>query len=164
MGRSLSAEAQLADLDITSAPDHPLEILSMDRLGKGTGSGMSKFNPDFWEVTLSEAGWQRFTTQDHPYFEKDEDLDVRHEWDERARDMRGELEAVIAEVLTDRQRSVVELHFFGQMNQRQIGEKLGISQQAVGQHLYGKLRNGKSVGGALRKLRKVCAQRGISWR
>ena len=123
----------------------------------------STFNPDFWEVTLSDAGWRGFTTQDHPYYESDEDLEARQVREERARDMRSELEAVVAEVLTDRQRDVVELHFFGGLNQRQIGEQLGISQQAVGQHLYGKLRNEKAVGGALKKLQKVCNQRGINW-
>ena len=124
---------------------------------------MPDFNPDFWEVTLSDEGWRGFTTQDHPYFEPDEDLESRQAREERARGMRPELENVIAEVLTDRQREVVELHFFAGLNQRQIGEQLGISQQAVGQHLYGKLREGKTVGGALRKLQKVCARRGISW-
>ena len=135
----MSAEVQFDDSDQTPPSDRPVRIIRLDRSCEGSDSGMSKFNPDFWEVTISEAGWQRFTTQDHPYFEPNADLDARHERDERARDMRGELEAVIAEVLTARQRSVVELHFFGQMNQRQIGEKLGISQQAVGQHLYGKV-------------------------
>ena len=49
------------------------------------------------------------------------------------------------------------------MNQREIAEQLDVSQLAVSEHLYGKRRNGKVVGGALRKLRKVCAQRGIEW-
>ena len=128
-----------------------------------TDTHTSTFNPDFWEVTLSDSGWRGFTTQDHPCFESNEDLDERHARDERARAMRRELETVIAEVLTERQREVVELYYFGRLNQRQIGERLGISQQSVSEHLYGKQRKGKAVGGALRKLKKVCGRRGISW-
>ena len=75
---------------------------------------MSKFNPDFWEVTLSEAGWRGFSNQDHPYYEPAEERDARQERDARARAMRRALEQVIAEVLTDRQREVVELYFLDQ--------------------------------------------------
>ncbi len=112
---------------------------------------------------MSEAGWRRFTNQDHPYYESAEDRERRQERDARARSMRCQLSAVIEEVLTDRQREVVELYFFRGMNQRQIAECLEISQQVVSEHLYGKQRGGKAVGGALRKLRKVCRERGIEW-
>lgn len=124
---------------------------------------MSKFNPDFWEVTLSETGWRQFSNQDHPYYEADDERDLRQARDERARKMRCELESVMHVVLTARQREVVMLYFFEQMNQREIAEQLNVSQQVVSEHLYGKRRNGKVVGGALRKLRKVCAQKGIDW-
>lgn len=124
---------------------------------------MSKFNPDFWEVTLNEAGWHRFSDRDHPFYEADDEREMRQMRDDRARTMRCELEAVINDALTDRQREVVMLYFFAQMNQREISERLDVSQQAVSEHLYGKRRNGKVVGGALRKLRKVCAQQGIEW-
>ena len=49
------------------------------------------------------------------------------------------------------------------MNQREITERLDVSQQVVSEHLYGKRRNGKMVGGALWELRKVCAQQEIQW-
>ncbi len=56
---------------------------------------------------------------------------------------------------------MVLLYFIEELNQRQIAERLGITQQSVSEHLYGKVRNGHPVGGALRKLRKACAQRGV---
>ena len=124
---------------------------------------MSKFNPDFWEVTLSEAGWDRFSDRDHPFYEADDEREERHQRDDRARHLRCALEAVINDVLTDRQCEVVMLYFFEELNQREIAERLDVSQQVVSEHLYGKRRNGKVVGGALRKLRKVCAKRGIAW-
>ena len=60
-------------------------------------------------------------------------------------------------------KTSTKVNFFGQMNQREIAERLDVSQQAVSEHLYGKRRNGKVVGGALRKLTKVCAAQGIEW-
>jgi len=57
----------------------------------------------------------------------------------------------------------VELYFLRELNQSQVAERLGISQQSVSEHLYGKLRNGRVVGGAIRKLRRACAKRGIRW-
>jgi predicted transcriptional regulator len=58
---------------------------------------------------------------------------------------------------------VVELYFLRGLNQRAIATLLGITQQAVSEHLYGKMRGGASVGGALRKLQKACRERGIAW-
>jgi RNA polymerase sigma factor (sigma-70 family) len=155
----LSAEQSIPSILFFASADLP-EAEESTEISQDTDTRTSKFNPDFWEVTVNDAGWRGFTTQDYPYYESDEDLDARQARDERARGMRCEIEAVIAEVLTDRQREVVELYFFGRMNQRQIGERLEISQQVVSEHLYGKMRGGKAVGGALRKLRKVCADRG----
>ena len=124
---------------------------------------MSKFNPDFWEVTVSQEKWGQFSNQDHPYYEDAEDLERRHTRSDRARELLPELQAIVMEVLTERQREVVTLYFFGELNQRQIAAQLGVSQQAVSEHLYGKVRNGRAAGGALRKLRKACAKRGVQW-
>ena len=124
---------------------------------------MSKLNPDFWEVTLSHEGCSRFSTKDRLGYEDPEDLAARHERAESAKALLPELQAIIDEVLTERQRQVVNLHFFEQLNQRQIAETLGIAQQSVRERLYGKVRRGRVVGGALRKLRKACAARGVRW-
>ena len=113
---------------------------------------MSKFNPDFWEVTLSEESWQGFSERDHLFHESAEERDARHARSARAQSMRSDLERLITETLSNRQREVVELYFYEGLNQRQIAERIGISQQVISQHLYGKLRDGKVVGGALRKL------------
>lgn len=125
---------------------------------------MSKFNPDFWEVTLSQDGWRRFSSVDHPYYEDPEDAAARRAREDRARALMPEVRAILDSVLTPRQREVVTLYFLEKLNQREIAERLGISQQSVSEHLYGKARDGRAVGGALRKLRKVCARRGVRWR
>ena len=56
---------------------------------------------------------------------------------------------------TLRQHEVMGLHFWEQQTQVEIAQRLAISQPTVDQHLSGKRRNGKQVGGAIRKLRKA---------
>ena len=124
---------------------------------------MAKFNPDFWEITIDSESWATFSIEDGIWHESEEEREVRQGRTTKAEALRPDLMAMIDEVLTDRQREIVLLHFFERRNQRQIGEMLGMSQQSVSEHLYGKVRGGRNVGGALRKLRKACSERGIDW-
>jgi len=124
---------------------------------------MPRFNPDFWEVTISEESWERFSSEDHLYYEPPGEAERRHRSQERAQALSARLWQVIDEALTPRQREVLLLCFVEELNQRQIAERLGITQQSVCEHLYGKVRNGRAVGGAIRKLRKECIRRGIQW-
>lgn len=59
----------------------------------------------------------------------------------------------IATSLTEKQREVVEAHFFEGLSQGDIARRLGIAQQVVHKRIYGAPRGGRVVGGALRKLR-----------
>ena len=124
---------------------------------------MAKFNPDFWETTISQKRWNTFANEDNPYYEDPAEIDQRQVDATHASALGSQLHTILEENLTPKQREVVALHFFANLNQRQIAEKLGISQQAVSEHLYGKTRGGRKVGGALRKLRKACEQRGVRW-
>ncbi len=63
----------------------------------------------------------------------------------------------IATVLTDKQREAIEAHFFEGLSQGEIARRLGVSQQVVQKRIYGAGRSGKTVGGALRKLREALA-------
>lgn len=124
---------------------------------------MSRFNADFWEVTISEESWHQFSSEDHLYYEPAEEVASRQAQTARVEAVWPEVSALLEKVLTSRQQEIVQLYFFSRLNQRQIAEHLGISQQAVSEHLYGKMRGGRTVGGALRKLRKACARRGLTW-
>ena len=124
---------------------------------------MTKFNPDFWEVTISHESWERLSTEDGLGYEPPGEAEQRHERETRAKSLGPELRAILDDVLTPRQREVVLMYFFEGLNQRQIAEHLGVTQQSVSEHLYGKVRAGRSVGGAIRKLRKTCATRGLRW-
>jgi predicted DNA-binding protein (UPF0251 family) len=59
--------------------------------------------------------------------------------------------------LTDKQREAVELFFFEGLSQSEIARRLGISQQVVQKRLFGDVRRGVVVGGALAKLRVALA-------
>ena len=124
---------------------------------------MSRFNPDFWEVTLAADRLDRIAEKDALWYESPEDGRQRQCRHGRTRAVWPQVRTLIDQVLTPRQRQIVLLFFFEELNQRQIAERLGISQQAVSEHLYGKTRQGRTEGGALRKLRKACARQGIQW-
>lgn len=57
--------------------------------------------------------------------------------------------------LTTRQQHVIQLYFVYQLRQVQIAKILGISQSTVSQHISGKKRNGKKIGGSINKIRKT---------
>lgn len=59
----------------------------------------------------------------------------------------------ISTALTDKQREAIEAFFFEGLSQGEIARRLGVTQQVVQKRIYGAGRGGKTVGGALRKLR-----------
>ena len=73
---------------------------------------------------------------------------------------------IISLELTHRQQQVILSYFWENRTQVQIAQQLQISQPTVSQHLNGKKRGGKKVGGALRRIRKAIrteAGRQESW-
>ena len=86
--------------------------------------------------------------------------------DARAR-LRAQLIATLRELvdshLTQRQRRIVELYYYDLRTQQEIAAELGISQLVVSRQLFGVLRNGKKIGGAIKRLRNVCDELGIEW-
>jgi DNA-binding CsgD family transcriptional regulator len=71
-------------------------------------------------------------------------------------EMRLVLHAMVVEsAFTRRQRQILELYYFENHTQVEIARALGIAQPTVAQHLRGKKRGGKHVGGALNRLRKA---------
>jgi len=122
---------------------------------------MSGFNPDFWETVVSEAHWESLSTDDALW--PASEVPRRSGAARRAGRLWPAVQALIDEVLTERQREVLRLYYLADLNQREISERLGITQQAVSEHLYGKRRNGRSVGGAIQKLRRACKKRGLEW-
>lgn len=71
------------------------------------------------------------------------------------------LREALARALTEKQREVVEMHFFEGLSQGEIARRLGVSQQVVQKRLYGDRRAGKLVGGALPRLREALRAPGL---
>ncbi len=59
----------------------------------------------------------------------------------------------VGSALTDRQRCMVEGYFFEGLSQGDLARKLGVTQQVVQKTLFGVVRSGKRIGGALSRLR-----------
>lgn len=73
----------------------------------------------------------------------------------RREQLRDAVRAAVEGALTDKQRAVVEACFFEGLSQGEAATRLGISQQVVSKTLHGAPRDGRLVGGALRKLREA---------
>jgi DNA-directed RNA polymerase specialized sigma24 family protein len=63
--------------------------------------------------------------------------------------------------LTAKQREIVQLYFYEGRSQVDIADRLGISQQVVSRQLFGVVRDGRRIGGAIARLRKACVALGI---
>ena len=73
----------------------------------------------------------------------------------------AQLRIIIDTRLTARQREIVHAYFFESLTEAEIAQRLGIAQQVVSRHLFGALRAGRRVGGAMTKLRKLAEALGI---
>lgn len=63
--------------------------------------------------------------------------------------------AAVEYALTPRQREIVEAHFFEGLSQGDIARRMGVAQQVVQKALFGDVRRGRRVGGAIARLRKA---------
>ncbi len=125
---------------------------------------MSKYNPAFWEISIDPETLERMLVEpdflDQLLITPEEEQGAL----DRARIRQEALEQIhvlIQTRLTPRQRQVVELYFHRDMTQQEIALELGLSQQVVSKHLFGVLRDGQRVGGAMAKLRKAAEKLGI---
>jgi RNA polymerase sigma factor (sigma-70 family) len=71
------------------------------------------------------------------------------------------LRQLVATGLTSRQREIVDLFYGNGLSQGEIATRLGITQQVVSKQLFGVVRDGKRIGGAIRRLRQLCEEHGI---
>ena len=112
-------------------------------------------NADFWELPFDPGDLEDIPGEifDAPDPEGPDSSPAR------AAALAGLTEVVQTE-LTDRQRRVVEAYFYEGLTQAEIAGRLGISQQVVSRQLFGVVRDGRRVGGAMARLRKICLERG----
>jgi RNA polymerase sigma factor (sigma-70 family) len=92
------------------------------------------------------ADLDQFDHERHLYHDDSTLSETREKLYEAVRD-------AITTTLTDKQREAIEAFFFEGLSQGEIARRLGVTQQVVQKRIYGAGREGKTVGGALRKLR-----------
>ena len=116
---------------------------------------MARFNSDFWEIP-TEAGFLENTAAEKAmWFETEYDRERRYALQDFYASVLPFVRELIDSRLTPRQRDVLRLYFFQNMTQEDIAATLRLSQSTVSRHLFGATRNGKKVGGAIPKLKKM---------
>lgn len=120
------------------------------------------FNPKFWEVPIEHEVLRQFSEERRLWHETPSEVELRHRDRDRALELMPLIRRLIAEVLTERQREIVQLYFFEQKTQQEVAKLLGISVSSVSQHLFGKRRANKVVGGAIPRLRRELIRSGLA--
>jgi len=116
---------------------------------------MAEYNADFWEISTDSRYLESVPANRALWFETKEDQARRHAFQDFFREVKPVVAEIIDSELTNRQREVVTLYYFQGKTQEDIAAILDLSQSTVSRHLFGTVRDGKKVGGAISKLRKV---------
>ena len=122
---------------------------------------MGYFNPDYWEIPIGFNKLTEFDAKCTLWYETDEERESRWTREDKQEQFMPRLIEIIENELTPKQRQAIVLYFFEQKTQEEIGRIMGIPHQVVSQHIYGIRRNGKKIGGAIMKIRKICRKRGV---
>ncbi|MFT5366911.1 MAG: putative DNA-binding protein (UPF0251 family) [Candidatus Latescibacterota bacterium] len=120
------------------------------------------YNSDFWEVQIEQIDLERMPSEVGLWFESNEDQELRYEWEDRMGQLIPRLDTLINRGLTQKQFEAMILYFKFGKTQQEISEIMGMSRRVVSQHLFGITRNGKSVGGAVKKIQKLCKDTSIA--
>lgn len=121
---------------------------------------MAQYNPEYWEVQTSSRFLESVPVERSPWFETNEDRVRRHAQQEFFTSVAPIVRNFVETELTPRQREILTLYFFRGKTQEEIADDLSLTQSTVSRHLFGTVRNGKKVGGAVPKLRKVVDRAG----
>ena len=125
---------------------------------------MPKPDPRFWEVAVDPTILDSLSS-DSALWRNDGDAEVdeesRKEREELKQEALRQIAIIIRTRLTPKQQRILDLYFYQDKTQEEIAEMLGVSQQVVNKHLFGVVRQGQRIGGAVKKLRKMCEERGI---
>ena len=116
---------------------------------------MAQFNPDFWEIPTEMKYLDRVNAADGLWYETEVDRDRRHAMKDFYSEVRTPVSNIINTKLTPRQREVLQLYYFHGKTQEDIAAILNLTQSTVSRHLFGTMRRGRKVGGAIPKLKRI---------
>jgi len=118
------------------------------------------FNPDFWEIRLDPEDLEQFSNEAGIWFNQTEEERIPRP--APLETLLNPVMDIIHNGLTEKQRQVLLLYYMHQKTQEEVAEIMGISRRVVSQHLFGIYRDGKRVGGAITKIRKLCHRQGLA--
>ncbi|MFP6583799.1 MAG: sigma factor-like helix-turn-helix DNA-binding protein [Candidatus Hydrogenedentota bacterium] len=113
------------------------------------------YNSDFWEVSAESGYLENLPAERALWFESDEDRERRDAFSNFFTEVKPVVLDLLDSKLTQRQMEVVKLYYLYGKTQEDIATILDLTQSTVSRHLFGTVRGGKKVGGAIPKLRKV---------
>ncbi len=115
---------------------------------------MAKFNSDFWEIPAGSEYLESLPASRGLWYDTEEDRQRRYAFQDFFQAVRPVVQRMIDTDLTKRQQEVVKLYYLYGKTQEDIATILELTQSTVSRHLFGTVRKGKRVGGAIPKLKK----------
>ena len=103
-----------------------------------------------------------FSEEEAIWHETEQERELRYQKEDKRRKITPLIMEIIENDLTEMQRNCIQLHFLHGKTLKEVAHTLGISRRVVTQHVHGIHRGGKRIGGAMKKIRKICEERGIS--
>ncbi len=116
---------------------------------------MADYNADFWEIPTGSEYLENLPSNRALWYETQEDRSRRYAFQEFFEEVSPVVRGLMGANLTRRQQEVVQLYYLDGKTQEDIATILELTQSTVSRHLFGTMRRGKKVGGAIPKLRKV---------
>ena len=116
---------------------------------------MATYNADFWEIPTGSEYLENMPSNRALWYETQEDRSRRYAFQDFFEEVRPTVNSLIDANLTTRQREVVQLYYVLGKTQEDIATILDLTQSTVSRHLFGTMRRGKKVGGAIPKLRRL---------
>ena len=116
---------------------------------------MNGFTPTLREFSRDVRDLDRFSAQNALWYETEDDRERRWAVCEFREQVMPTVRDLVDRRLTRRQREVVYLYFFLGKTQEDIAAILNLTQSTVSRHLFGIVRGGKRIGGAVAKLRRA---------
>ena len=115
---------------------------------------MNGSGPFYREYHLNDEAWKNIPEDADRWFAYNNEKESRKVIDALLGKTLPLIKQIVFADLTPRQREVIILYFQARFTQAKTAQALGITQPTVCQHLNGKKRNGKNIGGAIRRIRK----------
>jgi len=116
---------------------------------------MAEYNADFWEIPTGSEYLENLPAHKALWFETEEDRERRYAFKDFFEEVSPAVQGIMDASLTKRQREVVSLYYLLGKTQEDIATILELTQSTVSRHLFGTMRRGKKVGGAIPKLKKI---------